>query len=114
MENDLLAYLEAAPTGSVGSSQAASVEGFVAAAAATAQPSTDGRFTEAGAVTHALIHQVASGFLAQDQDVQYLPIRNALKMKLGRPLTASEKDVLSTYILRTQQVSVVIHLYLLV
>jgi len=50
-------------------------------------------------------HQaVASELIADGQDVQYLHIRNALRKRLGRVLTAAEKDILSTFILRSQKV----------
>eukprot|EP00750_Incisomonas_marina_P028801 INCI694.2.p1 GENE.INCI694.2~~INCI694.2.p1 ORF type:complete len:1121 (+),score=165.55 INCI694.2:1292-4654(+) len=89
MESDLLAYLESVPPPANDSS----VNNAEAESAAQAPVTT---------VTHELIEAVVSELIADGQDVQYLHVRNALRKRLNRLLTASEKDILSTYILQSQ------------
>ena len=83
MESDLLAYLESVPPPANDSS----VNNAEAESAAQAPVTT---------VTHELIEAVVSELIADGQDVQYLHVRNALRKRLNRLLTASEKDILST------------------
>lgn len=85
MESDLLAFLEAVPSPANDRSSANDTEA-----------ETAGQRVAVATVTHELIEAVVSELIADGQDVQYLHVRNALRKRLNRLLTASEKDILST------------------